>query len=376
MRGGWLAAALLVGCGGRPAVPVETAGAITWVEAHGGAFFDGCRAGDELALLSADALERWALPRSGPPERRVRTETGWPTGPRPVAVRCTREVVVEFDDGSARRSDAIGWQPADANTDGMEDGITDDSDGMRDGVALGVGARRLIFERTGWRLLEDGVMREQRGRPGDFADGTWDGTSLWAVGPSGLWRWQPGQTRWAPVTLPGAARGRALSRIWRDGPFLWVVDDTQVGYALEVAGSSARLARDPGPVRLSGAERTTLLAGRRVAATLGGTTLSVDEGAPIELGGRVSALGTLGDTEVLLGVGGAIERWDVRGPTRVGRWAVGGATRRLIATPDQVFAIGSYGVLVGRLPVAISPDRAADPSAPPSPAPAPSPAPR
>lgn len=372
MRRWCLAAAVLVGCAGRPPAPAEPAADIEWVEARGGAFFDGCRHGDELALLSADALERWALPPSGPPERRGRIATGWPVGPRPVAVRCTSEVVVVFDDGSARRSDAIGWQPSDGMTSGTRDGMEGGADGMRDGIALGAGERRLIFERTGWRLLDGGVTREQRGRPGDFADGTWDGTWLWAVGPSGLWRWQPGQARWAPITLPGGARARALSRIWRDGPFLWVVDDTRTGYALAVEGNTARLARDPGPVRLAGAERSTLLAGRQVTVTLGATTLAVGEGEPIELGGRVGALGVLGEAEVLLGVGEAIERWDVRGPTRVARWVVGGATRRLVATPDRVFAVGSYGVLMGRLP--ISPDRAAGRADPPAPAPAPSPA--
>lgn len=363
----WVGAlVLLAGCAGRPAV-VAPRGAIAWTAAAGGAWVDGCRLDDGVAVVSAGVFERWTLPAEGPPQRVTRHRFDWPVEPPVVAVECAGdEAVVRFADGRAGLSEAGGWQVIDAANAVVAGDFT--------AVEFSRGERALVFDRGGWSLRIGGAVVDRRPVAGDLADATWDGEDLWAVGPGGLWRWRPGVTQWAPAALPAPLRGRALTRIWRDGPFLWVVDEALTGYALDVRGGTTTLARPPGPIRMTSAAQATLLDGHRVEVTLGGESLTVvdADGAArvIALGGRVHAFGTLGDAEVLIGVDDAIERWRVRGPERVARWPVGDVTRRVIATGDQVFAVGGYGLLVGRVE-GISSPRAAGRVDPPSPAPAP-----
>lgn len=358
----WLG--LLLGCAGRPGARdgagAPVSGEVAWREVVGGAWVDGCVLADGIAVVGAGVFEQWTLPAEGPPQRVVRHGFDWPVGPRVVGVACDGGVVVRFADGSAMRREGEGWQRVDAvgSTDGMNgtDGTDETGEGM-DGFAQGIayraGERTLVFDRGGWRVLVGGQITEQRWVAGDLADATWDGSDLWAVGPGGLWRWRPGQAQWSPVILPPGLRGRGLARVWQDGPFLWVVDGSYVGYALDVRGGVTRVAREPGPIRVSGAELLARLDGRRVEVRLGGEVLRVvdDEGAAVEvaLGGRVAALGTLGAAEVLIGVGEGIERWRVRGPVQVARWPVGAVTRRIIAAGELVFAVGGHGVLVGQI---------------------------
>lgn len=363
----WLGLLLLVaGCAGRP-VAVAPRGEIVWTAAAGGAWVGGCRLDDGLAVVGPGEVERWTLPADGPPQRVAQHRFDWPVGPRAVAVECEGDAaVVRFADGRAARSDAE-WRVIDAASAVGGGGWTT--------VEFARGERALVFDRGGWSLRVGGAVVDRRSVAGDLADATWDGADLWAVGPGGLWRWRPGMPHWARVPLPPPARGRALTRIWQDGPFLWVVDEALTGYALDVRSGAATLARPPGPIRMTGADQATLLDGHRVEVTLGGDAWTVVDpdgtARAVPLGGRVHAFGTLGDDEVLIGVDDAIERWRVRGPERVARWPVGAVTRRVIATGDRVFAVGGYGLLVGRVE-RVSPPRAADRGDPPSPAPAPS----
>lgn len=372
----WLAglALLLAGCGARPAPMGPPAGPVAWHAVYGGAWVATCATADGFVGLRPGGIDRWVVPAEGPPRPVASMALPWPAEGGPgVSLHCPADdswVVHRAEGGPLRWVDGA-WQPAAAAA----------APTPRAAAAFTVAGRALRVDRGGWALVRGGAAVAGRQLPGDFADATWDAAAgaLWAVGPTGLWRWTLARPVFAPVALPGGAQ-KALMRVWRDGPFLWVVDEAGVGRALDVRGGPARLARPVGPVRLTGPDRMALVGGRRVAVVLGGESLTVDDGPPVALGGRVGAFAPLGEADVLLGVGDGIERWRVAGesPRRVARWATGGATRRIIVADGRVLAAGAYGLLVGAVEgFTSSPPEgrpAAGPGGPPGPGSRPTPA--
>ncbi len=337
--------ALLVGCGGRPApAPEPVAGGLRWTAVYGGAWVATCVLGDGFYGLRAGGLDVWTVPAQGPPKRGPSLALPWPAAGSPArTLGCPpggdAPLIVHLSDGAAVSPDDAGWVRVDNPPLAGEPAAE---------WSGPINGRAVRLDRRGWALVRQGVAVAGRRTAGDFADATWDGMSgtLWVVGPTGLWRWRLEDPRMTFVPLPDNAP-RALMRVWRDGPFLWVVDDSRIGYALDLKDGMARLVRRPGPVRLTGPERMALVGGRRVSVELGGEAMVVD-GQTVALGARVDAFTPLGGAEVLLGLGPAIERWRVIGePQRVERWTVGDRTRRIIVSGSRVFAVGGYGVLIG-----------------------------
>ncbi len=331
-------------CGGRPPpATVPAAGGLAWTAVYGGAWVATCPLADGFAALRAGGLDRWVVSAAGPPKPTPPRALPWPGDGGPgVSLGCAAEgdrVVVHRLSGPPLAPEGEGW----AEVDG---GATPEA---APGWSGPIAGRAVRLARGGWALVRGGAPIAGRPTAGDFADATWDGEAgvLWAAGPTGLWRWRLDHPRLTFVPLPGGPR--SLMRVWRDGPFLWVVDDSRTGLALDLSAGLPRLARPAGPVRLTGPDRMALVGGRRVAVALGGQALTVD-GQSVDLGGRVTAFTPLGEAEVLLGVGSAIERWRIAGPpVRVARWQPGGRTGRLIVAGRRVFAVGGYGLLLGAL---------------------------
>lgn len=375
--------ALLTACGGgpnpRPLSP--PAGAIAWTEVVGGAYVDTCRTADGFAATRAGSVERWATAESGPPRRLWRHALPWPTSGAPAThISCPADApVVHLADGQARAATAEGLSPA---------ALPPRGDAPQAQRSFPAGARTVQLGRGGWALRQGRRAVEARPVAGDLADATWDGETLWAVGAGGLFRWRPGDVQPLRLRLPAVAGERELMRVFRDGPFLWVIDTTGIGWPLRIDGATTTLARPAGPVRLTGPERVLIIGHTRIRLALGQSTMQLapagdEDGAratELSLDGRITAVQPLGDRELLLGVGDAIERWRIDGPpTQVSRWAAGAPTTRIIADAARVLAVGGYGVLVGRVdgPVNAPAARpAAGPADPPGPGPAPSLAPR
>ncbi|MCA9541162.1 MAG: hypothetical protein KC620_19815, partial [Myxococcales bacterium] len=161
---------------------------------------------------------------------------------------------------------------------------------------------------SGWGLRAGETLVEWRRTAGDLRDAAWDGTTLFAVGAEGLWRWQPGRPAAVPVPLPAALAGRPLIRVFRDGPYLWVQDEAGTGWPLGgVRSGEASLVGAPGPLPRADAGLRVRLGDWRVNAVRGEPRVRVgaddDLAAPIETNGPVHALLPLGADAVLVAAG-------------------------------------------------------------------------
>lgn len=207
------------------------------------------------------------------------------------------------------------------------------------------GGGRLVWADNGLFLGEAlGPLRWWRPAAGRLVAAAFDGEVVRAVGPDGLWQWRPGSAP-VPQPLPPELQGLDPTRVFRDGPLLWVAG-VDAGAPLEVRGSVpvalAPVAKLP-PEDLS---LQALLAGRPVEARRGVAGLRID-GQVVPTVGPVTALLPVDDL-LFVAAGDALILYRA-GPEVVREVPLGGATVALFAAPtpeggQRLLLVGaSYG---------------------------------
>ncbi len=291
----WALLSGLAGCGGPPTPPPPRAERLVWL---GGAPAV-CLASDRLRVVQGDVQTRWHLTPEGP--------------------------VLEATEPAA----APGCAPSgEAHVDG----------------------RRVVWGPSGLFLGDaDGPLRWWRPAAGRLVAAAFDGQAVRAVGPDGLWQWRPGSAP-VPTPLPPELQGIDPTRVFRDGPLLWVADQ-HAGAPLDVAG--------PVPVAVAPVAKLppeepglqALLADRVVVARRGVAGWRID-GRAMPTVGAVSALLPHGDL-LFVAAGDVLTAWRwAGGPEEVLRIPLGGPVLALFveATPDgdRLLLVGAhqgFGVL-------------------------------
>ncbi len=349
----WMLA--LLGCGGAPEVTAAVpAGPLELSVEHtaGAGYIDGCVSEAGVFALRAFHLERWDLPAGGPPMLRASVRVG-ELGTTPLATRvgCAggRALVRLGDDAVGVEGDAVAWRGpfADAAAWPQPTAGKPPPVGSRWRARLADGRDVLLGDwgrgtRSGDRFVE------WRATAGGMRDAVFDGELVWAVGQSGLWRWRPGPGAPIPVPLEGDVVGRSLVGVFRDGPLIWVRDEADVGWPLDVRGLVARRAGGSGPLPPAQSGTMAPVSSGRVEVTAEGRFVVHHEGeVRAEEVGRIHALVRLDGHRLVVAVDDAIAVWsfdDELRRTELGRIELGTPTLRVFDQGDRLVAVGpGYG---------------------------------
>ena len=357
--------AVLVGCGATPehglnvpATPVH----FTIEHAVGSGYRSGCVSESGVYALRAFTLERWELPAGSPPRLRARTTVG-ALGETALAtaVGCAgdRALVVIGDEAVGVKADQVAWRGGRDQADAWPAPTTGRTPppGTRWMERLADGREVLVGD-WGRGTRKGGTFREWRATGGGMRDAAYDGTTVWAVGRSGLWRWRPSAGEPVPIPLPPALAGRPLIGLFRDTGRLWVRDAEHVGWPLDVQGSVARLIGEPGPLPPPHEALMLPVAGGRVEVQRGQPGLVVvdTDGTRRTINtGPVHSLMPLDGRRVLAAVDDAVLLWwfdDELNPRELGRIELRAPTVRLFDVEDRVVAVGpDYGFAMLRMNV-------------------------
>lgn len=255
----------------------------------------------------------------------------------------------QFPEGAAPKLLATAPERAPAGCDAARTTV-------REAAAEVGGGRLASLTPAGLFLRKDTETLWQRATTGPLLDAAWQGDTLLAVGPHGLFRWRPGSGEPTPVSLPAELTGRPLHGIFRDGAVHWVRDADGKGWPLAVAATETRLVGQPGPLVESDPGLRVLVQGGRAEITRGapgvrlldvnGILTHTLDTAPV-----TAALSLDGGARLLIAAGDelVLHRWSpgagLAGVTEEARWPVGAPTARLFEAGNALFAVGGYGIL-------------------------------
>ncbi len=355
---------LLTACGGAPrrSTPART---IQWQSAVDGGYVAGCLLSDQVTAARSHSVERWSF-RAGAGPKLLLSHGLGPIGEGAVAgLRCDgASVLVETVDGrrlTLAKTGLMSCSAADASvcTDGVPPGSeSEPASGETDPSVQWQGAlpdgRQVVLGDWGRGLRRGDEYVDWRPVPGRLADATFDGSSVWAVGAGGLWRWVPGLPSARPVPLPPSLSGKALTGVFRDGSLLWVRDQDDAGWPLAISGGVAHIVGASGPLPARSPVLSLQVGEWQIAATHGEAGLqfidaearTISEDTP-----AVTTLLPLDEVHFLVGDTTQLTLWslsDSGPPARLESWSFGGATLRLFVDGERIFAVGQpYGIITG-----------------------------